>query len=145
MKGIIDKIMIGALLMMMGAMAWSCSDDDTWDEMPTPIAKFVSQYFPGEGVSEYKSTDKGYHVKLSNGPGLTFDKNYKWLVINGYGERLPQVLLFDQLPPAMYEYIQGNGLIDNAMSMERTERQYTLVLLDTTVYYDIATAKVTEG
>lgn len=145
MKGIIRKLGLLLVVMFTTAAIGGCSDDDSFDELPTPIAKFVAQYFPGSGVSEFTTTDTSYHVKLKDGPGMTFSREYKWETINGYGEVLPQVLLFDQLPPAMYEYIQGNGLLQNAMSMERNSKQYTLVLLDTMVYYDIATGKITEG
>ena len=144
MKGIIQKLGLLLAVMIATAALEGCSDD-TFNDLPTPLAKFVEQYFPGSGVSEYTVSADVYHVKLKDGPGMTFDREYKRLTINGYGETLPQVLLFDQLPPAMYEYIQGNGLLQNAMSMERTSKTYTLVLLDTTVYYDIETGKITEG
>ena len=144
MKGIILKLSLLLAVVIATVSLEGCSDD-AFNDLPTPLAKFVEQYFPGSGVSEYSVSADAYHVKLKDGPGMTFDREYKWMTINGYGETLPQVLLFDQLPPAMYEYIQGNGLLQNAMSMERNSKTYTLVLLDTTIYYDIETGKITEG
>lgn len=145
MKDLLIKIGVLLSIFIGAASIGGCDDDESWDNLPTPISNFISQYFPGVGVSDYDVTDDTYHVKIKNGPGMTFDKTYKWISINGYGEHLPQVLMFDQLPPAMYEYIQGNGLLDGVMSMERNSRRYTLVALDTTVYYDIETGRITEG
>ncbi len=123
----------------------SCNNDTVWDDIPYPITKFISQYFPGQDASSFTSNDEIYHVKLKNGPGMTFNSKFNWTDINGYGERLPQVLLFDQLPPALYEYLQTGELQSDAISIERTTKQYIVVLIDTTVYFDIQTSKITQG
>ncbi|MDE7125646.1 MAG: hypothetical protein K2O12_04110 [Muribaculaceae bacterium] len=122
-----------------------CEKDDLIDSLPTPIAKFVTQYYPGVGVSEYSFTNDSYHVKLKNGPGMTFNGSYDWISVNGYGEALPQVFLFDHLPPALYEYLQTGSLLGEVMSVDRTSRQYTVVLMYTTVYYNTDTGAITQG
>ena len=123
----------------------SCNNDTVWDDIPYPITKFISQYFPGQDASSFTSNDEIYHVKLKNGPGMTFNSKFNWTDINGYGERLPQVLLFDQLPPALYEYLQTGELQSDAISIERTTKQYIVVLIETTVYFDIQTSKITQA
>lgn len=122
-----------------------CNNGDLWDDLPRKIASFVSQYYPGASVKDYTVTSDTYHVRLADGPGLTFDSDYNWIAVNGYGEPLPQVMLFDCLPPALYEYLQTGSLTGEVMSMERTSRLYTLVLMDTTIYYDVDTGKITQG
>lgn len=142
-----DKL-LKKLVLLVAVMALplaGCEDNGLWDELPRKIATFVSQYYPGSGVKEYTETSDSYHVRLSNGPGLTFDNKYEWVAVNGYGEALPQVMLFDCLPPALYEYLQTGSLTGEVMSMERTSRLYTLVLMDTTIYYDVDRGKITQG
>lgn len=56
---------------------------------------------------------------------------------------LPQVLLFDQLPPALYKYLEETENLGNVFSLERNRSTYTVVLLDETLSYDIATQQIT--
>lgn len=122
----------------------ACSSNDEWDELPTPIAEFVSQYFPEQSVSDYGYNGDYYHVKLKNGAGLSFDSRYKWVTVNGYGETLPAVLLFDQLPPALYEYIQENEYTGQVYSMTRDQASYTISLSAGTITYTIESGKITQ-
>lgn len=123
----------------------ACDNDDLYNDLPEPIAKFVAQYYPGVSVSDYTHTATTYHVKLQGGPGMTFNDTYDWVSVNGYGEALPQVFLFDNLPPALYEYLQTGSLLDSVMSAERTSRLYTVVLVDTTVYFDVDSGVISQG
>ncbi len=122
--------------------ATSCHGDDDWDAMPQDIADFVSQYFPGSGIGSYSHNGDTYHVRIDNGPGITFDSDYAWVSVDGYGMPLPQVLLFDQLPPKLYAYLQDSQQLDSVFSMERDSRRYTLSLLNSTLIYDIATGAI---
>ncbi len=71
-------------------------------------------------------------------PGLTFGENYGWTAIDGYGMPLPQVMLFDQLPPRLYAYLQDSQQqLDSVFGMERDSKRYVLTLLDSTLTYDI--------
>lgn len=123
----------------------ACSDDDSlFNDLPPKIVNFVSEYFPDYGVENYvHSKDNLYHVRLKKGPGMTFNANQEWITINGYGLPLPRVLLFDQLPPALYLYLQETENTESVFSVERDGFTYTLVLLNDTVRYDIATGEVT--
>ncbi len=143
MDRILNKFWLVLAILVLPMAA--CEEDGYLDELPKKIATFVTQHYPGVEVKEYTVTVDTYHVRLAGGPGLTFDKDCNWLAVNGYGEALPQVMLFDNLPPALYEYLQTGSLTSEVLSMERTSRLYTLVLVDTTIYYDIDTGKITQG
>lgn len=81
-KTILFPILLGVIFL--GA----CSNN-LWDEVPTPIASFIEQYFPGSGVKEFSETDTSYRVKINNGATLVFDSEYGWTSINGNWVHLP--------------------------------------------------------
>ncbi len=120
-----------------------CQSSDAWDSLPDPIARFVAQYFPNTGVSSYSANDGSYHVKLSSAPALTFDSDYQWTDINGRGNTLPEVLLFDQLPPALYNYLSETERLDRVYSMSRDKHTYAVVTTDTDLTYNIDTGRIT--
>lgn len=120
----------------------SCKENQPWDELPSEISKFITQYFPNSAIENFSETTSTYHVRISDGPGLTFDKDFSWEDINGYGMPLPQVLLFDQLPPALYKYLEETSNLDGVFSLERDTRTYTVVLLESTLIYTIETQEI---
>lgn len=123
----------------------SCSDknEEVWDKLPDPIVKFIEQYWPGAYASSYDVDDGEYQVRIANGPELDFDMNYNWTDIDGQGMPLPQVLLYDQLPTPLYEYLESGQLTDQVFEMERNNRNYKLELLNQELIYTIATQTVT--
>lgn len=129
-------------VLLIFALFTACKDSE-YTALPDKIASFVTQYFPGYSVDSYSNTGSLYHVRLKNGPGLTFNHDQDWISINGYGLTLPQVLLFDQLPPDLYVYLEETENTENIFSVERDGFAYTLVLLNETIKYDIATSKIT--
>ncbi|MCM1067511.1 MAG: hypothetical protein NC418_08070 [Muribaculaceae bacterium] len=134
-----------ALLMCM-ALTWvaaGCHDNDVWNDVPEQIGEFINHYFPYSELSSCTETDAGYHIRIDDGPGLSFDRSYAWTSIDGYGMPLPQVLLFDQLPPALYDYIQETENLNGVFSMERDSTAYVVTLLDTSVRYIIETGEMT--
>lgn len=141
-----SRILFNSFFAVMATIALSvtsCHNDEPLSEMPYKISQFVTQYFPNMGVSSFTESSDTYHVRLDNGPGLTFDKSYGWEVVNGYGMPLPQVLLFDQLPPALYSYLDETQTLDAVFTIERNSTTYTVVLLDSTLSYDIASGEIT--
>ncbi|MDE5594983.1 MAG: hypothetical protein K2I89_05360 [Muribaculaceae bacterium] len=120
-----------------------CKDNDLWGDLPSEISQFITQYFPSSDIDSFSESSNTYHVRLKDGPGMTFNKNYDWETINGYGMPLPEVLLFDQLPPALYSYLEETSNLGSVFSMERDKASYTIVLLDTTLHYDIETEEIT--
>lgn len=138
------RISLLALVMGVFAVIASCSgDDDLYNQLPPEIAAFVSRYYPNSRVDSYTHSDNGYHVRLAFGPGFTFDKGRQWTAVNGYGETLPQVFLFDQLPPALYQYLQEGDDLNSVFSVERDPERYCVVLLESTVTYTIKTSQIT--
>lgn len=121
--------------------AVGCSSTE-WEELPDPIAEFVAQYFPGDGVEHYGNSDGTYYVELKGSAGMSFDSNYSWITVNGRGMPLPQVFLFDQLPPALYEYVQEAESVNAVYSVSRSSRTYDVTLADSNLTYDILTKEV---
>ena len=120
----------------------ACSNN-LWDEVPTPITSFIEQYFPGSGVKEFSETETSYRIKINNGATLTFDREYDWTSINGNGVHLPEVLVYDKLPPALFNYLQGIQQQNAVYAMTRDKTYYKLTMEDTVITYEIATGKIT--
>lgn len=137
-------IALSALVVaMMLPMLNSCKHTELWDDVPGPIAEFINQYFPFSELNSVTHSASAYHIRIDDGPGLTFGSDYAWEVIDGYGMPLPQVLLFDQLPPKMYQYLQETEQLNEVFSMSRDDASYTASLLNTTLTYKIADESLT--
>lgn len=136
----IEKLSLVSLLI--GILMFGACSNDLWDEVPTPITSFIEQYFPGSGVKEFTQTDTSYKIKINNGATLTFDSEYDWTSIDGNGVRLPEVLAYNQLPPELYNYIQGIEQQNAIYSMSRDKIYYKLTMEDTVITYEIATGKI---
>lgn len=122
--------------------ATACEKSE-WNNVPEPISRFLTEYFPLQNISQYTITETGYHVKLHNSVALTFDSDCSWTSINGYGNTLPEMFLFDQLPPALYAYLQELSLTGQVYSVTRNKIDYTVALLDYSVTYSIETGDIT--
>lgn len=139
MKSLRNYIQLLALTIALTA----CSSSSEWEDLPEPIAVFVSQYFPGDGVAHYGESEGVYHVELKGSAMLSFDTRYAWITVNGQGEILPQVFLFDQLPPALYEYIQEFDSLGAVYSVSRNTRTYEVTLTDSYLSYNIKSREIT--
>lgn len=138
----IHTIIAPFILAIVAFMLPRCSSTE-WDDVPQPITSFLNEYFPEQAVSDYRYDGSTYHVKLRNSAALTFDENYSWTSVNGYGNILPEIFLFDQLPPALYSYLQELSLTNQVYSVTRDNIDYRVLLLDSSVTYDIDTGIVT--
>ena len=139
MRTLLIKILFLASLV---AGATACSSD-TWEDVPGPIADFLTDYFPLQPVDNCGYSDDVWHIKLHNSAALTFDERYKWISVNGYGNTLPPMFLFDELPPALYAYLQELSLTGGVYSVTRDNFNYHVMLLDSSVTYTISTGVVT--
>lgn len=119
-----------------------CSHADIWSELPADISSFITQYFPNSQLQSYTHNAGSYHVRIDGGAGLTFGATYQWTDIDGYGMPLPQVLLFDQLPPKIFDYLQETEQLNAVFAMRRDATRYTLTLLDNDLIYTIATGEL---
>lgn len=132
------------LAVLGGLVVLGACSSDVSEELPTAVSRFITEYFPGLGVKSYQQlNDGGCTVQLSGGPTLTFDSDDLWLDIDGNGSVLPRVLMYDQLPPSLYEYIQGTEQQDEVYEVKRDRYYYKLTMLDTVITYDIVTGKIT--
>ena len=135
---LLSLIVLG-MIVVLGA----CSSDAA-EELPSAVSQFTTQYFPGLGVTSYNElSDGGCVVQLSGGPTLRFNSDYKWIDIDGNGVRLPQVLMYDQLPTELYEYLQATEQQSDVFVLKRDKYYYKLTVTDTVLTYDTATGKVT--
>ena len=145
---IMMKMKMNCLLVLAALFAaWglaACDDDaaKVWNELPDPIAKFIDEYWPGSFARSYTHDDDGYTVQIANGPQIVFDTGYQWTGIDGKGLPLPQQLLFDQLPAALYDYLESGEYLNQVFGVGRDARQYTVELLDQELVYTIATGTV---
>lgn len=129
------------ILLVFGAQG--CSKNDLYDDVPTEINQFISRYYPNSALASFSTTPSGYVAVIKDGPGITFGKDNKWTSIDGYGSPIPQIFLFDELPPAIYSYLQETENLDSVFVISRDSKQYKLQLLDTSLTYDIATGALT--
>ena len=120
----------------------ACDHSELWDSLPEKITEFINQYFPNSELQSAGESSDIYHVRIADGPGMTFDSEGEWLAVDGYGMPLPQVLLFDQLPPAVYDYLQASEQLNSVFSISRDKGNYTVTLLNNNIYYDTDTGKL---
>lgn len=132
------------LAILMGLMLIGACSNNLWDELPTPIAEFIAEYFPGNGIKSYNVTgDNTYRVKIDNSVSLTFNRGYNWTTVDGNGEELPPVFIQDQLPPALLRYLQENEDTNNVYMVSRDGTYYKITLTDTVITYEIETGTIT--
>lgn len=131
------------LLAIVAVAASSCQSSEDYSSLPDPIAKFVSQYWPNPDIESYSQpTSSTYVVTIRNSATLTFNSDYAWTEIDGNGMPLPEVLLYDQLPEPLYDYLEGDEAIGQVFRIIRDTKKYSVSLLSTTVNYDISTGKI---
>lgn len=136
-----QRFILPALLTILLGVG-ACSSE-AWEELPSAIAAFITQYFPGSGVDSYHETDSGCTVKVNNGATLQFDSDNQWTEINGNGVPLPAVMMYDQLPEKLYSFLEATARQDGVYSMNRDRKTYVLHMLDTTITYNIQTGDIT--
>ena len=121
-----------------------CHNDSEYDLLPLGAADFISQYWPDPYIESVTTPSKGEtQVVVKNGPTIVFGSNNEWVEIDGNGMPLPQVLLFDQLPPKIYQYLQETGQLNAVFAVRRDSTEYALTLLDQNLRYDIASGELT--
>lgn len=118
----------------------ACSGGDG-DEMPRSIKKFLDDYFPREEVSAYTKSTAGHTVQLRKNATLVFNSSEEWTSIDGNGSTLPQQLIYDQCPDALFDYLEAMEENSGIYSLERTPTTYTVELLDAMLSFDIASGE----
>lgn len=125
------------------AMLSGCSNNNLYEDMPAEIQSFISQYFPGSALESFTSSTSSYTVIIKDGPTISFGSDCRWTRVDGNGSPLPQVLMFNDLPPELYSYLQETETTNSVFCVSRTAKVYTVELLTETVTYDISTGEIT--
>ncbi|MBD5244170.1 MAG: hypothetical protein HDS57_01700 [Barnesiella sp.] len=131
------------LLLFVGVFS-ACSEPDVWSKVPSRVSQFVQQYWPGQDLS-YVANEKDGVCKLTiqNGPSLEFDAAGSWTSIKGGGSPLPSMLIYDQLPDALYRYIEESEATNGVYALSRTASAYDVTLLNSKVSYNISSGQIT--
>ena len=120
----------------------ACDNSDLWEKLPDPVQTFINKYFPNSELQSVAVSDKGCSVRIDNGPGMSFDAASQWTSVNGYGMPLPSVMLYDQLPEKLYNYLDETENLGSVFSMTRDKTAYEVKLMDTDIKYNIATGEL---
>lgn len=137
-RNALTSVALFIVIMMMGACG-----NNVWDELPSRIEAFVTEYFPFGEVESYKTTANGSVLKIKNGATLAFDSDYEWTEVNGNGSTLPQNFLFDELPPVLYGYIDSMERTEDVYSVSRYPDKIMVEFHNSEIEYDRATETIT--
>lgn len=133
--------MLTALLLIAAA---ACQSSEAWDSLPSAISDFITQYYPGSNVSDFDTySDDTYYVKITNGATLRFNSQLQWTEIDGNGVTLPEVLVYDQLPPELFAFLQSTSQQRDVYAVKRDYKYYKLTMHDTVLTYEINSGRIT--
>ncbi len=135
-----------AMILSTGACTTSATGEDSWGDeaYEANISSFMAEYFPNRSYTTTGQNDDSSIIRVKNGPSITFDPTGHWISVVGYGETLPPVFLFDQLPPDLYEYVQGLEAINEVYSVIADHGLYSVDMLDSSVTYNSSTGTITQ-
>lgn len=135
-----------AMILYLGSCATTSTGEEGWGDSASEarISRFMSEYFPNRSYTSAGQSDSTVVMRVSNGPSVSFDSTGHWVSMVGYGATLPQIFLFDQLPPNLYEYVQGLNATDKVYSVIVDHGLYTVDMRDTSVTYDNSTGTISQ-
>ena len=117
-----------AVLMLM-----ACSHT-IWDDLPSPIAQFISQYYPGSTISSFNHSGDNYYVTVKDGPTMVFNDDCRWTLINGNGVAIPSIFFYNELPD-IYEYLEPREEAGQVLIVENYPRSVMLTFSDHRIEY----------
>lgn len=142
MKGIRVLFSTVVALCLFALCFASCTESDL-NQLPSSIKTFVAQYFPNIVVESYHTDAAGNTtVQLRNDATLVFNANQQWTQIDGNGSILPGDLIYDQLPSALYDYLESIDQVDQVYWLRKTAGEISVGLINTEITYDMATQTV---
>ena len=131
-------------LVMFATIFSACSEPDVWEKVPSRVSEFIQKYWPGQNLSYvHTAKDGACEVTIQNGPALEFDTSGSWTSIKGNGSIIPSMLIYDQLPDALYRYLEENEATNGVYSLSRTATSYDVTLLNSKVSYNVADGQIT--
>ncbi len=131
-----------AILAALAIFAAGCTGADLWDSVPSEARNFIDRYYPNSELSAYEKGKDSYTVELKDGPGFIFDSTNSWTSISGNGMPLKEVLIYDEAPGKLYDYLETIEETDGVFDMTRNSMTYTVTLLDSEIVYTIASGDV---
>lgn len=134
-----DKKVLSAIVLAV-VMLMACSDS-LWDDLPAPIARFITTYYPSASISKYSDADNQYSVVVKNGPSMTFDSDYSWTMLDGNGVPLPSIFVYNELP-AVYEFLLARDETNTVMKVEKEPRAIYITLTDQVLEYVRETGEI---
>lgn len=134
-------ILVTACAFIMPTLTY-CSDENDIEALPGKIQRFVSKYYPEISVENYTFTNGVYGVGLHNSAYLTFDSSMAWTSVDGRGSTLPQMFLFDEMPEAVYQFLESTDALGLVYSATRTSAGFSLHLQNQDIEYDSASGTV---
>ncbi|MCM1029695.1 MAG: hypothetical protein NC342_08690 [Pseudoflavonifractor sp.] len=137
------QTLTGMLLIALALIIGGCSHSP-YDDMPGPVASFIDTYFDDGSIAEAVATDGGgFVVTIKNGAQIVFDASNAWADINGRGETLPAMLITDQLPERVVEYLTSMELVTGVYRLNRSWHNLRVELADSYFTYDDQTGDLT--
>ncbi len=126
-------------LMLIAVIGFSSCGHSPWDEMPVTVSNFVDKYFNEGTIAEATHTESGFVVVIKNGAQIIFDSEDQWVSIDGRGETLPQMLLTDQLPAKVTDYLRAMEILDGVYMIQRSNGILRINLADSYFTYNYST------
>lgn len=136
--------LFNAIILTVLSLTMGSCNDTVYDELPSSVQSFISQYFPFGEVGSYTETDSGdFTVAMKNGATITFGKEYTWVDINGNGLPLSDMILYDLLPSALYSYLLETEHTADVFRLTRSATGIKVELHDTFFIYEMKSEKIT--
>lgn len=131
MKSPLTRKAVFGIIAILTLMACSHS---VWDNLPSPIARFISTYYPGTSVSSFNDSGDNYYVTIKDGPTMVFDQECNWTLINGNGVTIPSLFFYNELPE-IYNYLEPRDETNDVLVVEDYPRSIVLTFSDHTIEY----------
>ncbi len=123
-------------------VSYACSHS-VWNDLPKAVANFIEFYFPGSDIKSYTTSEDKQTVILDNSAKLEFNFKSEWTEIDGRGVVLPAMLIEDQLPKMLYDYLVDTEDVNGVYKLTRTPDYIYVKLAVSTLKYDRKDGTVT--
>lgn len=134
---------INSILTVIALLTLPGCDSSDWDDMPEQIQIFVDKYFNDTDIESFSDRNGRYVVVIRNGAAMTFGTDYEWITVDGRGNTLPSVLISDQLPQKLYDYLLNLEAVSHVYVIDRDFRTIRVQLTDTSLSYNRQTEEIT--
>lgn len=132
----------------------ACENIDVSEEgVPLAVQDFVSQYFPGGGISRLVIDKDEYYITIEDGPDIVIrvknpnstEYTVVLLSFTGNGYTMPENMAYNLIPEELYNYISGIESLNQIYDYEFTNAMYKVTLQNTIVTYDSSTNTIEEN